>query len=335
MGLGERLMERMNFGIVGTGGIALMMAKACEEVEGVHAYGLYSRTYEKGKEFANEANIDFVYTDYDEFLSDENLDFIYLASPNSLHYPQAKKAIQAHKNVIVEKPFCSNYQEAKELVELAESNDVYLFESMTILHSNNYKLLQEKLSEIGKIKEVQCTYLQYSRKYKDLLEGKEPNVFNKKYAGGALMDLGIYNIHFVVGLFGEPKEVTYYARNHENGIDLGGTLIMEYEDKVVSALAAKDLNGSNRNIIAGEDGYIIVEGGSNGPKPFSIYTSEKQEHFDVENDKSWFYNELKDICDIYNGHDKDKMKSLLNNSLMAMRVIDKAKKSAGISFEED
>ena len=328
-------MERMNLGIVGTGSIALMMAKACEEVDGVHAYGLYSRSYEKGRDFANQANIDFVYTNYEEFLNDENIDFVYLASPNSLHYSQAKMAIKHKKHVIVEKPFASNYHQTKELVDLAEKEDVFLFESMTIQHSNNYRLLKEKLAEIGKIKEVQCTYLQYSRKYKQLLEGEEPNVFTRKYSGGALMDLGIYNIHFIVGLFGEPSDVHYYCRKHENGVDLGGTLVMEYEDKVITALAAKDLTGNNRNIIAGEKGYIIVEGGSNGRKPFSIYTDEKQEHFDVENENSWFYNELKDIFEIYDNHDREKMQSLLADSLTAMRVIDMAKRSAGIEFDED
>ncbi len=148
-------MERMNLGIVGTGSIALMMAKACEEVDGVHAYGLYSRSYEKGRDFANQANIDFVYTDYEEFLNDENIDFVYLASPNSLHYSQAKMAIEHKKHIIVEKPFASNYWQTKELVDLAEKEDVFLFESMTIQHSNNYRLLKEKLTEIGRVKEVQ------------------------------------------------------------------------------------------------------------------------------------------------------------------------------------
>ncbi len=325
----------MNLGIIGTGGIALMMAKACEEVEKVHAYGCYSRTYEKGKSFANEANIDFVYTDMEEFLSDENIDLVYIASPNSLHYFQAEDALKHGKSVIVEKPFCSNYRQAKRLVDLAKEKDLFLFESMTIQHSLNYRLLKEKIAEIGKIKEVQCTYLQYSRKYKDLLDGKNPNVFTNEYSGGALMDLGIYKIHFVIGLFGEPKRVTYYCRKHENGVDLGGTLVLEYEDKVITALAAKDLNGNNRNIIAGEKGYIIVDGGSNGRKPFGIYTEEKQEHFDVENDGSWFYNELKDICDIYDQKDREAMDILLKDSLIAMRVIDMAKESAGIIFEQD
>ena len=78
-----------------------------------------------------------------------------------------------------------------------------------------------------------------------------------------------------------------------------------------------------------------MEGGSNGRKPFSIYTDEKQKHFDVENESSWFYNELKDIYEIYDSHDREKMQRLLADSLVAMRVIDMAKRSADIEFDED
>lgn len=328
-------MKRMNIGLVGSGPIAAAMAQAAHEVEGAKPYALYSRTYEKGRDFCNQMGIDFIYTDLEEMLNDENIDFIYLASPNSLHYHQAKEALLHGKNVIVEKPFSSNLKQAKELIDLAKKNDLWLFEAITIPHKKNYILLKEKIKELGKIKEVQCTYLQYSRKYEQLLEGQIPNTFNPKFSGGALMDLNIYNIHFLCGLFGKPEKTTYYCRKYDNGIDLGGTLAMEYEDFNAFALAAKDLNGDNRNLIAGENGYIIVHGGSNGPKPFTVCINGTEELFDVDDKSSWLFDELNDFYTVYDEDDRDKMDELLKQSEIAMSVIEEAKTSAAIVFDDD
>ena len=49
--------------------------------------------------------------------------------------------------------------------------------------------------------------------------------FDPAFSGGALMDINIYNIHYVVGLFGKPKNIEYYP-NIERGIDTSGVLII-------------------------------------------------------------------------------------------------------------
>lgn len=328
-------MKRMNLAVVGTGPIAASMVQAAHEVDGAAAYAVYSRSYEKGRAFAEKNQIDWVYTDFEEMLKDENVDFVYLASPNSLHYSQAKDVIKARKNVIVEKPFCSNRKQAADLIARAKRNNVWIFEAITVPHKKNYQLLKEKIRELGKIKEVQCTYLQYSRKYQELLEGKQPNVFTLQYSGGSLLDLNVYNIHFVIGLFGKPDRVSYICRKYKNGVDLGGTVSMEYDGMNVSALAGKDLSGENRVLISGENGYIVVHGGSNGPKPFTVCIDGNEEFFDEDGGTSWLYDELNDFYHYYDEDNREMMKSLLDLSDLAMWVVDEAKRSAGIVFEED
>ena len=325
----------IRIGIVGTGPIAYIMSEAIKENRDTQVFAVYSRTYEKGKEFAERAGIERIYTDYEEMLNDPDVDLVYIASPNSLHYRQGIEAIRHKKNVIIEKPFSSNYNQTKKLIDLAEQKGVFLFEGMTIYQEPNYKLLKEKISQIGRVKEVQCCYMQYSHKYDDLLAGKEPNVFSLKYSGGALMDLGIYNIHFILGLFGEPRKIDYVCRKHENGIDLGGTLIRRYDDMNAVALAAKDVGGDNRNIIAGENGYIIVDGGSNGHKPFTVCIGDQSERYDIVNNHSFLFSELKAFADICISNNEAAMKGLWIYTESAMKVIDRAKESANIVFAED
>lgn len=80
-----------------------------------------------------------------------------------------------------------------------------------------YIQLFDIIEEIGNIKAVFCNLSKYSSRYDDFAKGETPNVFNPSLGGGALEDINIYNIHFCVGLFGEPMEVSYYA----NGVCQG------------------------------------------------------------------------------------------------------------------
>ena len=67
------------------------------------------------------------------------------------------------------------------------------------------------------------------------------------------MDLNIYNIYFVVGLFGDPKAVHYYPNRNANGIDTSGILILEYPNFVCQCTAAKDCSAHNSAQIIGTE----------------------------------------------------------------------------------
>lgn len=71
------------------------------------------------------------------------------------------------------------------------------------------------------------------------------------------MDLNIYNIHFVVGLFGKPKDVQYYP-NIERGIDTSGILILDYETMKCVCIGAKDCKAPLSNTIQGDKGCIQI-----------------------------------------------------------------------------
>ena len=71
-------------------------------------------------------------------LKDEEINFVYVASPNSLHFEHALKALQAGKNVICEKPFTSTVEEFDRLVKEAQDRHLYLFEAIVTAHMPNY-----------------------------------------------------------------------------------------------------------------------------------------------------------------------------------------------------
>jgi len=74
----------------------------------------------------------------DKAVKDENIDTVYLGIINSMHYEYCKKALESGKNVICEKPFTSNIRELKELIDLAKSKNLFLFEAITMIYSPNF-----------------------------------------------------------------------------------------------------------------------------------------------------------------------------------------------------
>lgn len=246
----------MKLGIIGSGVIVEEFLPRLVEMDGIDILGIQGvkETIDSVKEMCSKNNILCATYDFDELCA-TGIDTVYVAVPNFLHFDYCKKALDRGLNVIVEKPMTSNYKEVVCLQELAKSKKLFLFEAITTLYLGNYKKIQEWLPQIGTIKIVQSQYSQYSRRYDAFQQGEVLPAFDPAKAGGALMDLNLYNLHFVMGLFGKPEGAKYYA-NIERDIDTSGTLVLTYPSFVATCTAAKDCKGIYGGIIQGTKGCI-------------------------------------------------------------------------------
>lgn len=322
-------------GTVGTGIIVEWILSAILKTEGMECKAIYSREQVRGQALASKFGITKVYTDYDQLLADEELNCIYLASPNSLHYKQAVKALEAGKNVIIEKPFTSNYREAEYLSELAKSRGLFLFEAITTMYLPNYLAIKNLLNQVGRVRIVHCDYSQYSSRYDLLKEGIVTNIFNPEYSGGALMDLGVYNIHFMVGLFGSPKQAYYYPNRHENGIDTSGILILQYPDFICECTQVKDTWGNNGVQIQGEFGFIDVVNASNRCEQVHLVLKDQEQTLNENGDLDPWFHEFQQMSKLIKMKDYEECYHNLDTTLNVMKVLDLARESAGIHFLAD
>lgn len=323
----------MKVGSIGTGNIVEIMLSAMEKAEGITCCAVYSRSEEKGQKLAKRFGIQKVYTCLEDMLHDAELDCIYIASPNSLHYSQAKQALQCGKHVICEKPFTSTVAQTKELIQLAKKQHLFLLEAITTMYLPNYQLLKEHLSHIGSIKMIQCSYCQLSSRYPLLQAGQLPNTFNPAFSGGALMDINLYNIYFVVGLLGKPLQVNYFPTRHENGIDLNGILIMQYPHTLCQCTGAKDMGCENSVHIMGEKGWIYLPG-SNGCQQINIHTQEGKIELNAQTGTQW-ENEVRGLADLMLSDNYEECYRRLDTTLTVMEVLEEARKSAGLHFPDD
>ena len=328
-------MDEIRLGTVGSGVIVHSILDAAARTEGIRLCAVYSRSRDKGEALAAQYGPAEVYTDMDAFLADPEMNFVYIASPNSLHYEQAKKALQAGKNVILEKPFAPRLEQVRELSWLAEERGLYLIDAVPTTYLPNYGLLQNYLAEIGPVRAVMSNYSNYSSRYPKLLAGEKPNIFNPEFAGGVLMDLNIYNIYLNIALFGRPVHAAYYPHVYPGLADISGVMVMQYADFVSTNTACKDSNGVSFFQIQGERGFIYIPEGSNGLRKIRIVTRDTDKTLDRQEDPSRWYYEISGITKLVLAGDRQAFRRRLELTQDTIALMESARKEAGIIFPGD
>lgn len=243
-------------GIIGTNWITDQFVQAAHETGRYHLTAVYSRKLATAQSFAEKYGEVTCVDDLTAFFQLEELDTVYIASPNSLHFEQAKQGILSGKNVIVEKPAFSTPSEMAEIIELANENQVLFFEAARNIHEKSFDTIASVLTEHGNIIGANFTYMKYSSRYDAVLAGEEPNIFSPHFSGGALVDLGVYPVYAALAWFGRPQNVYYFARKIVTGVDGIGTIILRYETFDVTIQTGKIGNSDLKSEIYFENGTL-------------------------------------------------------------------------------
>lgn len=327
----------MKLGIIGAGMIVTDFLSFAPTLKDTKLVGICTtkRSEAKAKEIKETYHFDFYTTDYQMLLDCDQIDTIYVALPNHLHYEYAKRALLFKKHVILEKPFTSTYQEAYELVALSKQNQCLLMEAITTQYLPNYKAIKEMLPALGNIKIVVCNYSKYSSRYDAFKKGEILPAFDYQKSGGALMDLNLYNIHFVVGLFGKPKQVTYLP-NKEKGIDTSGILTLCYDSFQCVCIGAKDCNGPLANSIQGDKACLYVTTPLSTLKQVELFDHKGSvTNIDSDSKKHHMYYEFVAFEKMIRENDQDKVNQMLEHTLLVCKVLQQARKSGKVEFLAD
>lgn len=304
-----------------------------QELEEIYLFST-KRSEEKAKELVEQYALSGSFTDYEELLGTD-VDTIYVALPNHLHFEYAKKAMEAGKNAIIEKPVTSNVEEFRELIAISEEQDVMLIEAVNVHHLPAFLSIKENISKVGAMKIASLNYSQYSSRYDAFKAGEILPAFDPSKSGGALMDLNVYNIHTVIGLFGKPEKVSYQA-NVEKGIDTSGILTMEYDDFQAVCIGAKDCKAPVTITLQGDEGYIRISSPVNELRQYELSDNAGNvQTFTTEEGRHRMYYEFKEFIPMIEQRDIKRMKELQEISLAAAEVMTEARRQAGIRFPAD
>jgi predicted dehydrogenase len=250
-------MDKIRFAIIGTGMITERFLKAAKNCTAFQLTAVYSRDLQKAEHFALEHGAEYGCSSLTDLARDKSIDAVYIASPNYMHFSQVLTMLQAGKHVLCEKALCSNSREASLLFHTARENHVVLLEAMRLLYDPGYELIRENIWKLGKLRRMQLNFCQYSSKYDAFKKGERQNIFDPACSAGALMDIGVYCVHFLIGLFGEPVSVKASSVMLQGEIDGAGTILAQYESMQAVLCYSKITASEANSEIQGEDGTMV------------------------------------------------------------------------------
>lgn len=249
----------VRYATIGTSTITDKFIDGAERAGGLLHTAVYSRNESTGRAFANKHRVSTVFADLEQLAKSDAIDAVYIASPNSLHYAQAKLFLENKKHVLCEKLVAQDEGLVTELSEIAKENKVVFLEAIKSMFTPGAKILKEAVSKIGRVSQAQFSFLQLSSRYPQLIRGEIPNIFNPDLQAGALADIGVYCLHPAVYLFGRYKEICACDIKHTNGIDLCGDAILKYDGLNVCISYSKIANSFVPSYITGDKGIITIE----------------------------------------------------------------------------
>ena len=217
----------MNWGIIATGTIADKFARTVKamESEGERLVAVGSRDKGKAEAFAEKYGIKNAYGTYEELAADAEVDAVYIATPNNMHFDNTMLCLAAGKHVLCEKPFTTSAKQAEMLHRIADSKGLFVMEAFWIRF---LPLYEELLKIIGS---KQFGELRHARSdYGFIATGdRRTRKFLPELGGGALLDIGIYNLGFLRMIMGcDPENFTTDVRFSEFGTDEFSVVQLRY-----------------------------------------------------------------------------------------------------------
>ena len=212
--------KNLNIGILGCADIARRhVIPAIIKSPYFNLYLVGSENTRKHLYFFDTNSIKYVHG-YKEIIDNELIDIVYIPLPNNLHYKWAKKALLNNKHVIVEKPLASNFNDVKDLNDIAKKNNLALLENFQFRFHSQMQFLLESIQNklIGELKFIRSDFCFPFPKNNSNIR------FKKDLDGGALNDTGVYPLRISQLFLGPNIDVSYsklfYDKNYD--VDTGG-----------------------------------------------------------------------------------------------------------------
>lgn len=317
--------KKINWGIIGAGIIANKMADALNINSDSQLYAVASKSPEKANAFAKKYNIENAFS-YNEIVNCKDVDIIYIATTHNFHFENAKLALENGKHVLIEKPFTVNAKEARELINIAKKNNLFLMEAIWSRFLPSIKLLKKKIAdgEIGEVKQCNFSFGWFA--------GSEyiNRLTDPALAGGATLDLGIYPISIVCYLLGElPVDIKSMTRFSNLGVDEISNYLFRFPSGCFASISASyNLKMRNYAEIYGTKGSIEFPEFSVG-EHFSIYKHDgtndikQTEKIVVESNSNGFIYQVEEVVRCINEGKLESDIIPLKETIAIMEVMDK------------
>jgi predicted dehydrogenase len=265
-------MHKIRWGIVATGDIAHRFAQAVKRVEDAELVAVASRKQETADKFADEFDIPRRFASYEDLAAFDGADAVYIATPHSLHTPNAILMLNHGKAVLSEKPIAVSLSALDKMIVCAQANKKLLVEGMWGRWTAGTVKLMELIGQgaVGPVRAMQATFSY------DMRDEPGHHAFDPAYGGGSLLDVGCYCLHFASWYAGAPvaeiKAVADVGTATGYPVDETCACLLRYENNVIAQLCSgMTLDRPGGDFIFGDRGYVAINSRFYAPERFTVH----------------------------------------------------------------
>lgn len=292
----------IRWGVLGAAAIATgRTMPAINAAPSASLLALASRDPVKAASVAQQFGIVRVYATYEALLGDPDIDAVYVPLPNQMHFEWSRRALQAGKHVLCEKPLCMSAQEVRQLCIERDRSGKRIEEGFAFRNHPQWAKVNEIVASgvIGEVRAVHCTL---AKQFLDPADVRN----NLDAGGGALYDLGSYAISACNLVFNQLPLRVVAALNRDPvfGIDRLTSALLDYGDRhaafTVGTQAGSDAWGSHQQFtVLGSRGWLrlnfgfaharptacqleVGDSGTVGSFPSATYSFEPANHYELQ-----------------------------------------------------
>ncbi len=306
----------IRWGVIGAGKIAARFIESLSHSDEGMLYAVASYTASKRELYKDKACI--VYDDYMKLIDDKNVDVVYIALPHASHYKWALEALKHHKHVLCEKPATLSYSMTKELCDLSKENNVLFLEGMKSrfvpLIEELYRMNQK--GELGHIQTIKTSFCS------DASYDETCYLYDTKQ-GGALYDVGIYNIAKILDFIDDEIVSIGGTVEFKNGIDYYDYIELKFKGGQSAVIECAIDRAKEKSMIIETDAGVLKA--TPFYRPEVAYFNDKQLHIPYIYDD--FYTEILEVhkCIKEGRYESERMTH--KDSLLCIELIERIRAS--------
>jgi predicted dehydrogenase len=193
----------IRWGILGCGKIAKKFASDLQWVKNAQLIAVGAREQATADAFAKDFPAKYKHNSYQSLVENPEVDVIYIATPHATHQEHTMLCLRNKKAVLCEKAFAINYRQAKEMVDFARHQKVFLMEAFWTPFLPHYQKTKELIAQ-GKIGTIKYINAEFGFKPTTPIA---PRIYDPALGGGSLLDIGIYPVFLALDLLGKPDHI--------------------------------------------------------------------------------------------------------------------------------
>jgi len=324
--------KKTRWGIIGLGKIAHKFASDLQHSQSSILQGVASRSIEKATEFAMKHNAISAYDSYEKLVNDPKIDVIYIATPHTFHFENTLLCLQHNKAVLCEKPLGINSTQVKTMITEATTRNLFLMEAIWTRFMPSIEKVLELLNEktIGEITSIQADFGFRSE------FNSESRLYNKKLAGGSLLDIGIYPIFLSLLTLGIPTAIKAMARMTSTNVDSFCAMLFDYTNGEKAILSSTlETDTPTEAYIHGTKGIIKLHNRFHQPTTITLFKNNEETVFELPYTGNGYFHEIEEVNTCFQNGRTESSKLPLAFSEQLIEIIDRVKSHIGLHYEAD